>query len=138
MSDASRSSAPIWNREERATAAAAAVMAKADQRERSTTPARGPGCAFRCRRIILRRVTKRRGLSALYGSLPATVSFPGKEAVREHVGRELGARHLRQRSPDGSTRWDLDGLAESAAEDLELASQGLQEWATELEEEDRR
>lgn len=36
------------------------------------------------------RVVKRRRLSDLYGSLPATRPFPGKEEVRESIGRELG------------------------------------------------
>jgi hypothetical protein len=36
------------------------------------------------------RVLKRSRLSDLYGSLPATRSFPGKKEVREEVGRELG------------------------------------------------
>lgn len=38
------------------------------------------------------RVVKRRRLSDLFGSLPATRPFPGKEAVRAAVGRKLGAR----------------------------------------------
>ena len=38
------------------------------------------------------RVIKRQQLSDLYGSLRATRPFPGKEAVREQVGRALGAR----------------------------------------------
>lgn len=36
------------------------------------------------------RVLKRTRLSDLYGSLPATRSFPGKKKVREEVGQELG------------------------------------------------
>jgi AbrB family looped-hinge helix DNA binding protein len=36
------------------------------------------------------RVVKRVKLSDLYGSLPASRPFPGKKAVRESVGRELG------------------------------------------------
>ena len=36
------------------------------------------------------RVIKRRRLSDLYGSLAATRPFPGKEEVRETVGKELG------------------------------------------------
>jgi hypothetical protein len=83
-------------------------------------------------------MSKRQGLSDFYGSLPATVAYPGKEAVRDHVGRELGARRLSQRSAGSSSRWDLEGLAEGAAEDLELASQGLEEWAIGLDEEDHR
>ena len=38
------------------------------------------------------RVVKGHGLTELYGALPATRSFPGKEAVREEVGRDLGQR----------------------------------------------
>lgn len=38
------------------------------------------------------RVVKRRKLSELFGALPATRPFPGKEAVREEVGRALGQR----------------------------------------------
>lgn len=41
-------------------------------------------------RSVQLRVVKRRRLSDLYGSLPATNPFPGKEEVRESVGRELG------------------------------------------------
>ena len=41
-------------------------------------------------RSVQLRVVKRRRLSDLYGSLPATHPFPGKEEVRESVGRELG------------------------------------------------
>jgi AbrB family looped-hinge helix DNA binding protein len=41
-------------------------------------------------RSVHLKVLKRRRLSDLYGSLPATRSFPGKEEVREEVGRELG------------------------------------------------
>jgi antitoxin PrlF len=36
------------------------------------------------------RVLKRKRLSDLYGSLPATRSFPGKDEIREEVGREFG------------------------------------------------
>jgi AbrB family looped-hinge helix DNA binding protein len=39
------------------------------------------------------RVVKRRKLSDLFGALPATRPFPGKEAVREEVGKALGRRH---------------------------------------------
>lgn len=39
------------------------------------------------------RVVKRRKLSDLFGALPATRPFPGKEAAREEVGRALGQRH---------------------------------------------
>ena len=36
------------------------------------------------------RVVKRRSLSDLYGALPATRPFPGKEEVRDAAGRDLG------------------------------------------------
>ena len=39
------------------------------------------------------RVVKRRKLSDLFGALPATRPFPGKEAVREEMGKALGQRH---------------------------------------------
>jgi len=42
------------------------------------------------------KVVKRRRLSDLYGSLPATRPFPGKDEVRESVGRELGKKLLKQ------------------------------------------
>ena len=38
------------------------------------------------------RVLKRRRLSDLYGALPATRPYPGKEAVRTEVGQGLGER----------------------------------------------
>lgn len=38
------------------------------------------------------RVVKRQRLSELQGALRSTRSFPGKEAVREEVGRALGER----------------------------------------------
>jgi AbrB family looped-hinge helix DNA binding protein len=38
------------------------------------------------------RVVKRQQLSDLYGALRSTRPFPGKEAVREEVGRWLGER----------------------------------------------
>jgi antitoxin PrlF len=38
------------------------------------------------------RVLKRRRLSDLYGTLPATRSYPGKEAVRTEIGQGLGER----------------------------------------------
>ena len=44
------------------------------------------------------KVLKRRRLSDLYGSLPATRTFPGKEEIREEVGRELG-QTLRDKRP---------------------------------------
>lgn len=36
------------------------------------------------------RVQKRQRLSDLYGALPASRPYPGKEAIREEVGRNLG------------------------------------------------
>ena len=45
------------------------------------------------------RVAKGARLTDLYGVLPATRRSPGKEAVREEVGRELG----RKRSESGRT-----------------------------------
>ena len=36
------------------------------------------------------RVVKRRSLMDLYGALPATRAYPGKEAVRAEVGHRLG------------------------------------------------
>ncbi len=41
-------------------------------------------------RSVQLRVVKRRPLSDLYGSLPSGRPFPGKEKVRESVGKELG------------------------------------------------
>lgn len=38
------------------------------------------------------RVVKRPRLSDLFGSLRPTRPFPGKEAIREEVGRALGRR----------------------------------------------
>jgi AbrB family looped-hinge helix DNA binding protein len=38
------------------------------------------------------RVVKRQQLSDLYGALRSTQPFPGKEAVRDEVGRWLGER----------------------------------------------
>ena len=35
------------------------------------------------------RVLKRKNLSDLYGALPARRPYPGKQAVREAVGRQL-------------------------------------------------
>jgi antitoxin PrlF len=43
------------------------------------------------------RVLKRRRLSDLYGALPATRPYPGKEAVRTEVGQGLGERLARQK-----------------------------------------
>jgi AbrB family looped-hinge helix DNA binding protein len=42
------------------------------------------------------RVVKQRGLMALYGALPATRIFPGKQAVREEIGKGLGRRRTRK------------------------------------------
>lgn len=39
---------------------------------------------------------KRRSLMDLYGSLPVTKPWPGKERVREVVGRKLGAELQRK------------------------------------------
>jgi antitoxin PrlF len=44
------------------------------------------------------RVLKRRRLSDLYGALPATRPYPGKEEVRAEVGQDLGER-LAGRNP---------------------------------------
>ena len=44
------------------------------------------------------RVQKRQRLSDLYGALPAARQYPGKEAIREEVGRELG-KALRGKRP---------------------------------------
>jgi AbrB family looped-hinge helix DNA binding protein len=41
-------------------------------------------------RSVQVRVVKRKRLSDLYGSLPATLPWTGKEKVRESVGHELG------------------------------------------------
>jgi AbrB family looped-hinge helix DNA binding protein len=43
-------------------------------------------------RSVNLRVVKRKRLSDLYGALPATRSFPGKEAIREEVGQALGRK----------------------------------------------
>jgi antitoxin PrlF len=48
-------------------------------------------------RSVQLKVLKRRRLSDLYGALPATRPFPGKEEVREEVGRTLG-KTLREKS----------------------------------------
>jgi antitoxin PrlF len=42
------------------------------------------------------RVLRRRRLSDLYGALPATRPYPGKEAVRTEMGQGLGGRLVRQ------------------------------------------
>jgi AbrB family looped-hinge helix DNA binding protein len=41
------------------------------------------------------RVIKRQKLSDFYGSLRAERPFPGKDAVREEVGQEMGRRTKR-------------------------------------------
>jgi AbrB family looped-hinge helix DNA binding protein len=38
------------------------------------------------------RILKRRSLMDLYGALPATHAYPGKEAIRTTVGQSLGKR----------------------------------------------
>ena len=43
------------------------------------------------------RVLKRRRLSDLYGALPVTRPYPGKEEVRTEVGQGLGERLAGQR-----------------------------------------
>lgn len=40
-------------------------------------------------RMVIRTL-KQKPLSALYGALPATRKHPGKEAVRQEVGRAVG------------------------------------------------
>ena len=42
------------------------------------------------------RVVKQRPLMELYGALPATRVFPGKQAIREELGKTLGQRRTRQ------------------------------------------
>jgi antitoxin PrlF len=44
------------------------------------------------------KVLKRKRLADLYGSLPATRPFPGKEEIRQAVGRELG-KTIRGKKP---------------------------------------
>jgi AbrB family looped-hinge helix DNA binding protein len=41
------------------------------------------------------RVVKQRRLMDLYGALPATRPFLGKQAIREEVGKDLGQRQTR-------------------------------------------
>lgn len=43
-------------------------------------------------RVAQLRVVKKHRLSDLYGALPATRPFPGKEQIRNEVGQELGKR----------------------------------------------
>jgi len=40
------------------------------------------------------RVIKRKRLTDLYGALPATRPYPGKEAIRTKVGQSLGEKPL--------------------------------------------
>ena len=40
------------------------------------------------------RVIKHKRLTDLYGALPATHSYPGKDAIRNKVGRSLGKERL--------------------------------------------
>ena len=40
------------------------------------------------------RVIKRKRLTDLYGALPATRPYPGKEAIRTKVGQNLGEKPL--------------------------------------------
>jgi antitoxin PrlF len=42
------------------------------------------------------KVVKRQRLSDLYGALRATRPYPGKEAIREQVGRALGESKARK------------------------------------------
>ncbi len=44
------------------------------------------------------RIVKQQRLMDLYGALPATRPFPGKQAVREELGKHLGQRRTRKRS----------------------------------------
>jgi antitoxin PrlF len=48
---------------------------------------------FRDQELCVRGL-KRRKLSELRGTLPATRPFPGRDAIREEVGRSLGDRHV--------------------------------------------
>jgi len=45
------------------------------------------------------RVVRQRRLPELAGALPATRSYPGKEAVREEVGRTRGRERSRRPEP---------------------------------------
>lgn len=47
-------------------------------------------------RVAHLRVVKRRRLSDLYGALPATRPYPGKEKVREEAGKALGKQMEKQ------------------------------------------
>jgi antitoxin PrlF len=48
---------------------------------------------FRDQELCVRGL-KRRKLSELRGTLPATRPFPGRDAIREEVGCSLGERHV--------------------------------------------
>jgi looped-hinge helix DNA binding domain, AbrB family len=48
-------------------------------------------------RSVQLKLVKKRRLSDLYGSLPSNRPFPGKEVVRESVGKDLGKRLDRKR-----------------------------------------
>jgi AbrB family looped-hinge helix DNA binding protein len=43
------------------------------------------------------RVVKRRSLMDLYGALPATRPYPGREAVRAELGKSLGKRRAERK-----------------------------------------
>lgn len=45
------------------------------------------------------RVVKRRSLLDLYGALPATRPYPGKEAIRAELGKSLGKKRQAGRKP---------------------------------------
>lgn len=47
-------------------------------------------------RVAHLRVVKRRRLSDLYGALPATRPYPGKEKLRAEVGKALGQQMEKQ------------------------------------------
>lgn len=49
-------------------------------------------------RSVELRVQKRQRLSDLYGALPSARPFPGKDAIREEVGKELGKTLRRKKS----------------------------------------
>lgn len=49
------------------------------------------------------RVLRARKLTSLYGALPATRPFPGKEAIREAVGEALAGEEA-QRDPEPASR----------------------------------
>ena len=47
-------------------------------------------------RVAHLRVVKRRRLSDLYGALPATRPYPGKDKIREEAGKALGKQLKKQ------------------------------------------